>query len=42
VKALLTEFATEGLRHRVDKDDLIDLPDIVELLHGARALHPVQ
>ncbi len=35
VKALLTEFATEGLRLiEVDKDDLIDLPDIVELLHG--------
>ena len=35
VKALLTEFAAEGLRLiEVDKDDLIDLPDIVELLHG--------
>jgi predicted AAA+ superfamily ATPase len=35
VKALLTEFAAEGLRLiEVDKDDLIDLPDIVELLDG--------
>ncbi len=35
VKALLTEFAAEGLRLiEVDKDDLIDLPDIVELLEG--------
>ncbi len=35
VKALLTEFAADGLRLiEVDKDDLIDLPDIVELLHG--------
>ena len=34
VKALLTEFAAEGLRLiEVDKDDLIDLPDIVELVH---------
>ena len=35
VKALLTEFAAEGLRLiEVDKDDLIDLPDIVELVEG--------
>ncbi len=35
VKALLTEYAAEGLRLiEVDKDDLIDLPDIVELLEG--------
>jgi predicted AAA+ superfamily ATPase len=37
VKALLTEFAAEGLRLiEVDKDDLIDLPDIVELWRAAR------
>lgn len=35
VKALLTEFAGEGLRLiEVDKDDLTDLADIVELLEG--------
>ncbi len=33
VKALLNEYATRGLRLvEVDKDDLADLPDIVELL----------
>ena len=35
VKALLTEFAAEGLRLiEVDKDDPIDLSDIVELVEG--------
>ena len=35
VKAMLNEFAARGLRLiEVDKDDLIDLPDIVELLEG--------
>ena len=35
VKAVLNEFAGEGLRLiEVDKEDLIDLPDIVELLEG--------
>ena len=35
VKALLNEFAADGLRLiEVDKDDLIDLPDIVDLLEG--------
>ena len=35
VKALLTEFADQGLRLiEVDKDDLIDLADIVELIEG--------
>jgi hypothetical protein len=35
VKALLTEFADQGLRLiEVDKDDLIDLADIVELVEG--------
>ncbi|MDD3353707.1 ATP-binding protein [Zoogloea sp.] len=35
VKAVLTEYARDGLRLiEVDKDDLIDLPDIVELLAG--------
>ncbi len=35
VKALLNEFADAGLRLiEVDKDDLIDLPDIVELVQG--------
>lgn len=35
VKAVLNEFAADGLRLiEVDKDDLIDLPDIVELLQG--------
>jgi predicted AAA+ superfamily ATPase len=34
VKAMLTEFADRGLRLiEVDKDDLVDLPDIIELLH---------
>lgn len=33
VKALLNEYATQGLRLiEVDKDDLVDLPDIVDLL----------
>ena len=35
VKAVLNEFSGEGLRLiEVDKEDLIDLPDIVELLEG--------
>lgn len=35
VKAVLTEFSSQGLRLiEVDKDDLIDLPDIVEQLDG--------
>ena len=35
IKALLNEYATQGLRLiEVDKDDLIDLPDIVELIAG--------
>ena len=35
VKALLNEYAADGLRLiEVDKDDLVDLPDIVELLEG--------
>ena len=35
IKALLNEYATKGLRViEVDKGDLIDLPDIVELLDG--------
>lgn len=35
VKALLTEFADQGLRLiEVDKDDLIDLSDIVDLVEG--------
>jgi len=35
VKALLVEYADKGLRLiEVDKADLVDLPDIVELLHG--------
>ncbi|WP_114649154.1 ATP-binding protein [Pseudothauera hydrothermalis] len=35
VKALLAEYADKGLRLiEVDKADLVDLPDIVELLHG--------
>jgi len=35
VKALLTEFAGEGLRLvEVDKSDLVDLPDITELLRN--------
>ena len=35
IKALLNEYAAAGLRLiEVDKDDLIDLPDIVELIAG--------
>jgi predicted AAA+ superfamily ATPase len=35
VKALLTEFSQEGLRLvEVDKSDLVDLPDITDLLRG--------
>ena len=35
IKALLNEYAAQGLRLvEVDKDDLIDLPDIVELIAG--------
>jgi len=35
IKALLTEFAGEGLRLvEVDKHDLVDLPDIAELLQA--------
>ena len=35
VKAVLNEFSGKGLRLiEVDKDDLIDLPDIVDLLDG--------
>jgi hypothetical protein len=35
IKAVLQHFAPEGLRLiEVDKDDLIDLPDIVELVQG--------
>ena len=35
VKAVLNEFASQGLRLiEVDKDDLIDLPDIVDLVSG--------
>ncbi|MEO8410786.1 MAG: ATP-binding protein [Propionivibrio sp.] len=35
IKALLNEYATAGLRIiEVEKSDLIDLPDIVELLDG--------
>ena len=35
IKALLNEYATKGLRViEVDKGDLVDLPDIVELLEG--------
>ena len=42
VKALLNEFAGAGLRLiEVDKDDLIDLPDIVEPAGPPGALHPV-
>ncbi len=37
VKAVLNEFAKKGLRLiEVDKDDLVDLQDIVELLEGRR------
>ena len=42
VKALLNEFAADGLRLiEVDKDDLIDLPDIVEGEPGYKALKSV-
>jgi hypothetical protein len=35
VKAVLNEYSAKGLRLiEVDKDDLIDLPDIVDLLDG--------
>lgn len=35
IKACLNQFAAEGLRLiEVDKDDLVDLPDIVELVQG--------
>ena len=35
VKAVLNEFSRSGLRLiEVDKDDLVDLPDIVDLLEG--------
>ncbi|HXH02363.1 MAG TPA: ATP-binding protein [Candidatus Competibacteraceae bacterium] len=35
IKALLNEFSAQGLRLiEVDKDDLIDLPEIVELIDG--------
>jgi predicted AAA+ superfamily ATPase len=35
IKALLNEFAGEGLRLiEVDKDDLVDLPDVVDLVAG--------
>lgn len=35
IKALLNEYAAEGLRLiEVDKDDLVDLPDIVEQVQG--------
>ena len=35
VKAVLNEFSGKGLRLiEVDKDDLVDLPDIVDLLEG--------
>lgn len=35
VKAVLNEYSAQGLRLiEVDKDDLIDLPDIVDLLDG--------
>lgn len=37
VKAVLNEFAGKGLRViEVDKDDLIDLPDIIDLVEGRR------
>jgi predicted AAA+ superfamily ATPase len=37
VRALLNEYASEGLRLvEVEKYDLIDLPDIVDLLYGRR------
>lgn len=35
IKALLTAYARRGLRLiEVDKDDLVDLPDIIELVRG--------
>jgi CO dehydrogenase nickel-insertion accessory protein CooC1 len=35
VKALLNEYAKKGLRLiEVDRDDLVDLPDIVDLIAG--------
>lgn len=35
IKACLNQYAPQGLRLiEVDKDDLIDLPDIVDLVHG--------
>ncbi|HEY8024713.1 MAG TPA: ATP-binding protein [Burkholderiaceae bacterium] len=35
IKACLNQFAAQGLRLiEVDKDDLVDLPDIVELVQG--------
>lgn len=37
VKAMLTEFSGRGLRLiEVDKDDLVDLPDIVDLIAGRK------
>ena len=35
IKAVLQEYAADGLRMiEVDKDDLVDIPDIVELIQG--------
>ncbi len=35
IKACLNQYAQQGLRLiEVDKDDLVDLPDIVDLVHG--------
>lgn len=35
VKALLNAYAKRGLRLiEIDKDDLIDLPDLIEMVHG--------
>ncbi len=35
IKACLNQFASQGLRLiEVDKDDLVDLPDIAELVHN--------
>ena len=37
IKALLNEYASQGLRViEVEKNDLVDLPDIVDLLEGRR------
>jgi predicted AAA+ superfamily ATPase len=37
IKAVLNKFAGKGLRLiEVDKDDLVDLPDIVELIRGRK------